>query len=66
MHTHIHTFTHKPTLLPGESGELGRAIKLDLKEAAEEAGGEKPEYDLYRIWKEHLTPVRGGVEGMGA
>ncbi len=41
----------------GESGELGRAIRLDLKEAAEEASGEKPEYDLYRIWKEHLTPV---------
>lgn len=41
----------------GESGELGRAIHLDLKEAAEEASGEKPEYDLYRIWKEHLTPV---------
>ena len=42
----------------GESGELGRAINLDLKESAEEAAdGDKPEYDLYRIWKEHLTPV---------
>lgn len=41
----------------GESGELGRAINLDLKEAAEETTGDKPEYDLYRIWKEHLTPV---------
>lgn len=41
----------------GESGELGRAINLDLKEAAEETTGDKPEYDLYRIWKEQLTPV---------
>lgn len=47
------------TCAAGESGELGRAINLELKEAAEEATGEKPEYDLYRIWKEHLTPVGG-------
>jgi hypothetical protein len=46
-----------PICAAGESGELGRAINLELKEAAEEATGEKPEYDLYRIWKEHLTPV---------
>lgn len=50
----------------GESGELGRAINLELRENAEDVEeGEKPEYELYRIWKEHLTPRPMQVEGGG-
>lgn len=59
----------------GESGELGRAITLELRaEEAEEDGG-KAEYELYRVWKEHLTPrpmqlaggrLATGVKAIGA
>lgn len=41
----------------GESGELGRTINLQLRDDPEPGSDGKPEYDLYRIWKEHLTPV---------
>ncbi len=48
----------------GESGELGRAITLELREPADQvAEGAKPEYELYRVWKEHLTPRPMQLEG---